>query len=142
LLRLRRYCDGLPIGAEVLDPFTLTGSYAIDQVIFVTSAGPATPEYSGLGGVTVKIWNSDHSSVIFSQAVTPTQIDHVGFDFILSAALSGLSLSPGDYWMSFYADTLGIPSFSGGNGGAIGIFAGQENPLCNGGCNENIGYQL
>jgi hypothetical protein len=138
---------GLPFGQEILDPFTLTGSYLIDQVNFVTTDNPFFPGGSGLDGVTVNIWNSDHSSVIFSQDVNaPTLIEDVGATFILSVALSSLSLSAGDYWISFYDETLGVPSFSGGNGGAIGtnFISGQVNDLCNAGgaCNENLGYQL
>jgi hypothetical protein len=35
---------------------------------------------------------------------------------IITAKVSGLNLSGGMYWAGFYADVLGLPGFTGGNG--------------------------
>ena len=145
-------CDGI---WEAIDFFTLGDTYSIDHINFVT--GPAAfgtdNNFAGLMGETVRIWNSDYSSVLFSQVVTPTLLSYELHGYssanqystaILSVTLGGLISVTGIYGISFQAYNLGNALFAGGNGSTIQV----ENPACVPSCGSiwesgaNTGYQL
>jgi hypothetical protein len=156
-------CGGPPDDSEVVGFFTLASPASIGQVHWVTGTQDTPTDNSGLSeAISVRIWNVDSggnlTGIQSAQTVTPGLISKQSFSisqggqtfpfytWILSADLVGLSLTDGTYGISFYADNLGIPGFSGGNGAVQlqhqGCLTGPDctySPLFN---NESMGFAL
>jgi hypothetical protein len=126
---------------EPLDPFFLTGSIHVSGLRLVTGPDfPGTP-YLGFAGFTVEIYNAAHSTVIFSQMLSPAlDATTPNGTVILKASISGLTLGAGSYWAGFIAPVLGVPGFSGGNGGLIDTTPHTGSPLF--ALGGNTGYEL
>ncbi len=137
-------CDGRGSTWEPLDQFTLTQSAHITGLELVTYPGGgffSQTYFEGLGGFTFEVYNSTHSSIIFSEAISPILASSDGNNIsILSGSVSGLSLNAGTYWAGFIAPIMGLPAFNGGNGSLIDTtpHTGVQSLVLG----DNIGYQL
>jgi hypothetical protein len=122
---------------EPLDPFTLSAGATITGVNYMAQdygAGAASP-------VTLEIYDSTHSTIVFSQAINPTIVAPNGYgDYEVTAALTGLNLAAGDYWFGVVGPSYALPGYAGGNGGLIDTtpHTGVEVSFLGG----NTGYQL
>jgi hypothetical protein len=122
---------------EPLDNFTLGSSASISGLNLVTQTG----YYEGLSGFTLEVYNSSHSAILFSEAISPTLVANTAYNTsILTGTVSGLSLGAGNYWIGFIAPVMGVPGFSGGNGSLIDTtpHTGIEVQVLGG----DTGYQL
>jgi len=138
------YCSGCSGALEPLDNFTLGSAASVNGFNLVTGPTYLGSTYLGLGGLTVEVYNSTHSAIIFSEAVVPTLVMTTAFATdIITGNLSGLNLAAGDYWIGFFAFNLGVAAFSGGNNSLIdtnphsGVNNGDILPG-----SGNSGYQL
>jgi hypothetical protein len=102
---------------QMVDYFSLSSNADIKSIDF---AGVVDAPYNGLSGLTIGFWTVDGArtptTLISNQFVTPTAGASVGVGYqMLTAALSTISLTAGDYAISFYATFLALPSYSGGD---------------------------
>jgi len=111
------WCSSCGGSYEPLDQFTLGAAASVNSFRLTTQTG----FYEGLGGFTVEIYDATHSSILFSQAVTPTVVSDTAFGTsIVTAGLSGLNLAAGTYWIGFVEQNFATPGFdNGGNGSLI-----------------------
>jgi hypothetical protein len=132
-----------------LDQFTLSSAASITGLNLVTQ----NSFDSGLGGFTFEVYDSTHSTIIFSQSIVPTLVTTTAFfTDIITGSVSGLTLSAGTYWAGFYAPgalTLGVAGFAGGNGSLIETFPLTQPGVAQflmtdifGSGGGNLGYQL
>jgi PEP-CTERM motif len=106
---------------EPLDQFTLSEGYSITDLELATFADSG---YDGLAPFTFEVYNSDHSAIIFSEAITPTLVTSFtgdgGFNFdVVEGTVTGLTLGPGTYWAGFIAPSLVIAGYSSGGNGSL-----------------------
>ena len=94
---------------EPLDQFTLGSAASITSLDLAQYAGYDT------GSFTLEIYNSDHSAILFSQALSGTNTGGT----IYNASVTGLNLAAGTYWAGFIAPRLAIWGFDTGNGSLI-----------------------
>jgi hypothetical protein len=110
---------------EALDPFTLGSTETIAGITLQTlnSSG-----YDGLAPFTLEIYDATHSSIVFSQALTPKLVSAIPDGSadgatVVTASISGFSLDAGSYWLGVIAPHLAVAvagTFdSTGNGGVI-----------------------
>lgn len=104
---------------EPLDQFSLAKGYVVDGFNLWTYVDPRHGFDGGLSGVTLEIYNADHSRLIFSESLHPTLVfagsrNRMAYD-VVYGALSGLRLKAGAYWVGFYAPNLGVAYGPGGN---------------------------
>lgn len=138
------YCSDCGPAAQdqPLSKFVLSGSASITALNLVTGPIYGDSLYAGLGGFTFEIYNSDHSTIVFSQPLIPSLVTATFFNTdIITASVSGLDLTDGTYWAGFYADVLGLPGFEKGATGllieTIPHTGTEQFPL-----EGNIGFQL
>lgn len=98
---------------EPLDQFTLSSGATI------TSFDLAQQLYGQTTDFTIEIYNSDHSAIVFSQAVSATLTYEVNNTVIAHASVTGLSLASGTYWAGFIAPVMYLQGFDTGNGSLI-----------------------
>jgi hypothetical protein len=124
---------------EPLDEFSLSKSAHITSFEFVADANYGN---NGLGAFTLEVFNSGHTEIVFSQAITPSLVSGTPYETnIVSGNVSGLSLGAGTYWVGFIAPYMAASGFDdGGNGSLIDTtpHTGHE-ILALGG---DIGYQF
>lgn len=106
---------------EPLDEFTLSSSASITGLNLATDTTGYGSSWDGLSGFTFEIFNSGHTTLLFSQAITPTEVSYnaTGGFYVITGAVSGLNLSAGTYWAGFLAPNMLVTYFTGGNGSAI-----------------------
>jgi PEP-CTERM motif len=127
---------------EPLSMFNLSSSASVTGLNLVTGPIYGDSVYAGLGGFTFEVYNSDHSSIIFSQFITTTLVSTTTNNTdIITGSVSGLSLSGGTYWAGFYADVLGVPGFNQGQFGSL-IETTPHTGIAQFPLEGNIGYQL
>jgi hypothetical protein len=135
------YCSGCSGVFEPLDNFTLGSAESVNGFNLVTGPTSLGSTFLGLGGLTVEVYNSNHSAIIFSEAVVPTLVTTTAFGTdIITGNLAGLNLAAGSYWIGFFASNLGVAAFSGGNGSLIETNPHTGNELF--ALNGDTGFQL
>jgi len=128
--------------AEVQDQFTLGSSANITGVNLWIYASGGYDTAAIATGYTFHVYNSDRSSLLYSQLVFPvttfaTRQGIYSLEKQVGGSLSGLSLSAGTYWAGFEAPMMGTMGFAGGNG--TGRQVGPNGDFALG---DNAGYQL
>jgi hypothetical protein len=105
---------------EPLDQFTLTRAAHITGLQLVTYDF-ASDGYNGLVPFTFEVYNSDHSAIIFSEAIAPTLLAAVPpYYDLVESSVTGLNLAAGTYWAGFYAPKYALGAYyTGGNGSLI-----------------------
>jgi PEP-CTERM motif len=134
-------CNG---SYEVLDQFTLSTSATITGLNLVTYTPGGT--YEGLGGFTFEVYNSTHSTILFSMPTTPGSVSVVATtgsqDAEITASISALNLSAGTYWAGFVAQNLALAILPGGNGSAFITNSPHTGGPVSGSYGGDTGYQL
>lgn len=114
-------CSSCSGNYEVLDQFTLSTSATITGLNLVTYTPGGI--YEGLGGFTFEVYNSTHSTILFSMPTTPGSVSVVATtgsqDAEITASISALNLSAGTYWAGFVAQNLALAILPGGNDSAF-----------------------
>jgi hypothetical protein len=126
---------------EELDQFTLSTSATITGLNLVTYAPTST--YNGLGGFTFEVYDSTHSTILFSTPTTSVTTLSVltNVNIEVTADISALDLSAGTYWAGFVAQNLAVAILPGGNGFNI-LTTTPHSGVGSNTYTGNIGYQL
>jgi len=98
---------------EPLDQFTLSSGASITSFDLAQQLGGQTTDF------TIEIYNSDHSAILFSQAVNAALTYDVNNTVVAHASVTGLNLAAGTYWAGFIAPVMYLQGFSTGNGSLI-----------------------
>jgi len=127
---------------QALDQFTLNSGASINGVNLWIYASGGYDTAAISTGYTFNIYNSDRSSLLFSQLVFPvttfaTRQGIMSLEKQVGGSLSGLTLSAGTYWAGFEAPMMGVMGFRGGNQSLISD--GPDGFYRDG---DNAGYQL
>ena len=137
------YCTSCFGNFQVYDTFSLSNASNIDSVLFSVAGS----SYNWPTSVTVEIFNYNSGlpgTQIFSQTFTPAEFSSVvtgpndpyGPTKIVSVNLTGLSLGPGTYDISFYSPSyLLVDSYQGGSGQLVQLGCGD---VCNQGYSLNF----
>jgi PEP-CTERM motif len=139
-------CSSCSGNYEFYDRFTLSNAATINGVNLVTYAAP----YTGLGGFTFEVYNSAHSALLFSSAVSSVSVVQQipGYaDYEVTGVLAALSLSAGTYYAGFVANPLAVATVTGGNNSllysSIPGNISQATPYYGGGSNYgDLAFQL
>jgi hypothetical protein len=112
------YCSSCSGSSEPLDQFTLSTSASITGLNLVTFNQST---YEGLGGFTLDIFNSDHSTLLFQRTVSGVSVlATTAFSTAeITGSISALNLSAGTYWVGFQATNLAVADLGGGNNSLI-----------------------
>jgi hypothetical protein len=136
-------CSSCSGNYEELDQFTLSTSATITGLNLVTYTPGGT--YEGLGGFTFEVYNSTHSTILFSMPTTPGSVSVVATtgsqDAEITASISALNLSAGTYWAGFVAQNLALAILPGGNGFNI-LTTTPHSGVGSNSYTGNIGYEL
>jgi hypothetical protein len=125
---------------EPLDQFTLSSSVSITGLNLITYSGSGGT-YEGLGGFTFDVFDSTHTTRLFSRTVSAVSV--VASTSSTSAEITGsmsmLNLAAGTYWAGFQATYLALPTLPGGNNSLIETYGSGAPPVFIG---NNTGYEL
>jgi hypothetical protein len=112
---------------EPLDMMTLATGATITSFELAAVQGTLG---TGSNQFTFQIYDSTHSAVVFSEALTASIESTTGHNTdMVTGDLTGLTLAAGTYWVGFDAPGLQVTTFTGGNGSAIDTapaFSGNE----------------
>jgi len=107
------WCSACGSSFQVYQPFSLGSAYNITSTDFAIQFNGSSQT------ITVSVWNAALNTELFSQTLAPGSYTEsyvsIGFGYdVVSANLSGLSLSAGDYYISYAGINMAIPGWTFG----------------------------
>ncbi len=109
------WCSACGSSFQVYQPFSLGSAYNIRSTDFAIQINGSSQT------INVSVWNAALNTELFSQTLAPGSYTEsyvsIGFGYdVVSANLSGLSLSAGDYYISYAGINMAIPGWTFGQG--------------------------
>jgi len=136
---INAWCSSCAGAFEPIDEFTLKSGANVTAFNFVAQSDYGN---DGLGSVTLEIYNSAHSAILFSQTVPTSAVSTSPSNTsIVTGAVSGLHLAPGSYWVAFQAYDMGLPGYYFGGNGLL-VDTHPHTGTISFGLGGNIGYQF